>query len=48
MNIDEYVPTKTPIIRANEKSWITSPPKKNSAKTTISVVNEVNIVLLKV
>jgi len=44
MNIDEYVPTITPTIRTKEKSLITLPPKKNSAKTTISVVSDVSTV----
>jgi hypothetical protein len=44
-NIEEYVPTRTPIIMANAKLWIISPPRKKSAKRTTRVVTEVKIVL---
>ena len=45
MNILEYVPTITPIISANAKYLIASPPTKNKIVTTISVVRDVIIVL---
>ncbi len=44
-NIEEYVPTITPIIMANAKLWMISPPRKKSEKRTTSVVREVKIVL---
>ena len=43
----EYVPTITPIIIAKAKRLITSPPNNQSIRTTIKVVIEVTIVLLK-
>src|SRR4030067_3466240 len=43
--IDEYVPIITPNIMASEKSWMTSPPKKNSAADERRTVVEVMIVL---
>ena len=46
--MQEYVPTITPIISANAKYFITSPPKKYSITTTISVVRDVTTVLDKV
>ena len=48
MNTDEYVPTITPIINANIKPLIDSPPKINIAVKTINVVNDVFKVLLRV
>ena len=45
---DEYVPTITPIIKANINPWIDSPPKINIAKRTTKVVNDVFNVLLRV
>src|SRR4030042_1475221 len=45
--IEEYVPTITPIIMANEKSCSTSPPKKNRATDVRRTVVEVIIVLDK-
>ena len=44
--IEEYVPTKTPTIRANAKFLITSPPNKNKTTTTINVVKDVITVRL--
>ena len=46
--IEEYVPTITPIIKANINPRIDSPPKINIADKTISVVNDVFRVLLSV
>jgi hypothetical protein len=40
MNTDEYVPTITPMINANIKPLIDSPPKINIAVKTINVVND--------
>ena len=48
INSEEYVPTKTPTIKANIKPLIASPPKMKIANKTTSVVNEVLMVLLKV
>ena len=48
MNTDEYVPTITPMINANIKPLIDSPPKINIAVKTINVVNDVFKVLLRV
>ena len=48
INTDEYVPTITPIIKANINPLIDSPPKINIAVSTIRVVSEVFNVLLKV
>jgi hypothetical protein len=48
INKDEYVPTITPMIKANIKPLIESPPKTNMANNTIKVVNEVLTVLPKV
>ena len=48
MNMLEQVPTITPIISANAKYLIASPPTKNKIVTTISVVRDVIIVLDKV
>ena len=45
MNIEEYVPTKTPQIIALTKPLITSPPKRNKANNAKSVVSDVIIVL---
>ena len=47
-NMEEYVPTMIPTIRAKAKSWITPPPRKKRARTTIRVVEEVRIVRLRV
>jgi hypothetical protein len=47
MKILEYVPTITPTIIAKANRLITSPPNNQSIKTTIKVVIEVIIVLLK-
>src|SRR5690606_18600657 len=44
MKSDEYVPIITPIINANTKPRIDSPPKINMAKRTKKVVMEVLIV----
>ena len=46
--IDEYVPTITPIIKANANCRNTSPPKKYYNITTISVGIEVTTVRFKV
>ena len=35
---DEYVPTTTPIINANEKPLIDSPPNKNMINNTKNVL----------
>ena len=43
MNIDEYVPTTTPIIKASVKYLTDSPPKRNTAKRERRTVNEVFI-----
>ena len=43
--IEEYVPTKTPIIKAWLNPLIISPPKKNKANKTSKVVNDVIKVL---
>ena len=48
INSEEYVPTKTPTIKANIKPLIASPPKMKIANKTTSVVNEVLMVLLNV
>jgi hypothetical protein len=48
MNTDEYVPTITPMINANIKPLIDSPPNINIAVKTINVVNDVFKVLLRV
>ena len=48
MKIDEYVPTMTPTRSANEKSWITGPPKKNKATRTRITVKDVRTVRLSV
>ena len=48
MNTEEYVPTITPIIKANINPLIDSPPKIKMAIRTIRVVKEVLSVLLKV
>ena len=48
MNTDEYVPTITPMINANIKPLMDSPPKINIADKTINVVNDVFKVLLSV
>ena len=45
MNIEEYVPTITPQIRANEKPLKISPPKKYIAVRANNVVIEVFNVL---
>ena len=45
--MDEYVPTRIPTISAKAKSRITSPPMKRRNSTTISVVSDVIIVLLR-
>jgi hypothetical protein len=48
MNTDEYVPIITPIMRANIKPLIDSPPNIKMASKTNNVVKEVFKVLLKV
>lgn len=48
INKEEYVPTTTPISKANIKPLITSPPKENIINKTKNVVKEVLTVLLKV
>ncbi len=47
-NNDEYVPTATPIIRANINPLIESPPNIKIANITNNVVKDVFIVLPKV
>ena len=47
-NIDEYVPTKIPIINANMNPLIAAPPKIKMINNTTNVVIEVLIVLDKV
>ena len=48
MNTEEYVPTKTPTIRANNNPLKDSAPRKNIDINTTKVVNEVFKVLLSV
>jgi hypothetical protein len=48
INNEEYVPTITPIIKANIKPLITSPPKRKIINNTKNVVKDVLIVLLNV
>ena len=45
---EEYVPTSTPIIKANINPLIDSPPKRKIESSTTKVVNEVFKVLLNV
>ena len=47
-NSDEYVPTTTPIIKANINPLIESPPNVKMANITNNVVNDVFMVLPKV
>ena len=47
-NSDEYVPTTTPIIKANINPLIESPPNVKMANITNNVVNDVLMVLPKV
>ena len=44
--IEEYVPIATPIMSANEKNFVVSPPKKNIDPNTIKTVREVFIDLV--
>ena len=39
MNKDEYVPTNTPIIKANENPLMDSPPNINMVSKTKNVLN---------
>ena len=48
INTDEYVPTITPTIRANNKPLNESAPKANIANNTTKVVKDVFKVLLNV
>ena len=48
MNIEEYVPTITPQINANENPLKISPPRKKIDSKANNVVKEVKIVLDKV
>ena len=48
INTEEYVPTNTPIINANNNPLSESAPNKNIANNTTNVVKEVFNVLLKV
>jgi hypothetical protein len=45
--MDEYVPTKTPRIKAKLNPLIISPPKINKANKTNKVVKDVTTVLPK-
>ena len=45
INKDEYVPTNTPIIKANENPLMDSPPNINMVSKTKNVLNEVFTVL---
>ena len=48
INTEEYVPTSTPIIKANINPLIDSHPKRKIESSTTKVVKEVFKVLLKV
>ncbi len=48
MNMDEYVPTMTPIMMVSEKSESAVPPKMKSTRTATKVVTDVRMVLDRV